>query len=335
MEMNSSAGPLRSPQLFRVQHERAALLESGSTIYTAWSGLFGDCGAYSSWVISYNADTLLQTSAIDLAPDNTGGGIWMGGGGPAADSSGDIYIISGNTFGDHAPGAEAGAPGYYGNSFVRLSGSNTLTVKDFFTPFNSVNEDAGDVDFGSTAPLILPDLVDSSNTTHHLAVGSSKDGNMYVVERSNMGQFNSTKNNIFQQLRVASNEVRSPAIFFNNTVFVGPSSTSIEAFPITTTTDHLAISPSSQSANTFSTSAPSISANGTTSGIVWALDPSAGILFAFDAANLGTKLYDSNQAASNRDHFGTIGSNFITPMVASGRVYIGTQNSIVAFGTLP
>src|SRR5260370_4488505 len=81
-----------------VQHDRAALLETGGTIYTAWSGLWGDCGPYSAWVIAFDAGTLKQTGAIDLVPNNSGAGMWMGGGGPAADASGNGDEISGNGF---------------------------------------------------------------------------------------------------------------------------------------------------------------------------------------------------------------------------------------------
>ena len=91
--------------------------------------------------------------------------MWMGGGGPAADAAGNVYVITGNGFGD-TPGTN----GSYGNSFVRLSLSGTsLTVSDYFTPFNTLSEDSGDVDFGSAGPLLLPDQTDLSNTTRHLA----------------------------------------------------------------------------------------------------------------------------------------------------------------------
>ncbi len=186
-----------------VQHDRAALLESGNTIYTAWSGLWGDCGSYSAWVIAFDAGTLKQTGAIDLVPNNSGGGMWMGGGGPAADASGNVYVISGNGFRD-TPGMNS-----YGNSFVRLTTSAGLKVGDYFTPFNTLSEDAADADFGSAGPLLLPDLVDASNTTRHLAVGAGKDGNLYVLNRDNLGQFNSSKNNIYQQFQLSSGENHS------------------------------------------------------------------------------------------------------------------------------
>jgi len=324
---NSSGGVVSFDP--RVQHDRAALLESGNTIYTAWSGLWGDCGPYSAWVIAFDAGTLKQTGAIDLVPNNSGGGMWMGGGGPAADASGNVYVISGNGFGD-TPGMNS-----YGNSFVRLSTSAGLTVGDYFTPFNTLSEDGSDADFGSAGPLLLPDVVDASSMTRHLAVGAGKDGNLYVVNRDNMGQFNSAKNNIYQQFQLSSGENHSSPIFFNNTVYICPENNTLKAFPVSKAL--LATSSSSQSAHPFGSNGAvaSISANGAADGIVWALDWGAGILFAYDANDLTKELYDSNQAAANRDHFSPVGGHFITPMVANGRVYVGTKTTVAVFGLLP
>ena len=323
---NSSGGVVTF--LPQVHHERAALLENGSTIYTAWSGLFGDCGAYSAWVIAYDAGTLAQTSSIDLVPNNSGGGMWMGGGGPAADAAGNVYVISGNGFGD-TPGTNNS----YGNSFVRLSTSGGLKVGDYFTPYNTSSEDSADEDLGSAGPLLLPDLTDASGTVRHLAVGAGKDGNLYVLNRDNLGQFNSTKNNIYQPaIQLSTAENHSSPVFFNNTVYVCPTNNALKAFPVSQAL--LGTSPSSESAHLFGSNGAvaSISANGTSQGIVWALDWQAGILFAYDAGDLAKELYDSNQAAGNRDHFSAVGGHFITPMVANGRVYIGTKSSVAVFG---
>ena len=325
---NSSGGVVTF--LPQVQHDRAALLESGNVIYTAWSGLWGDCGSYSAWVIAYDAGSLKQMAAIDLVPNNSGGGMWMGGGGPAADASGNVYVISGNGFGD-TPGLNSS----FGNSFVRLTTSGGLKVGDYFTPFNTISEDNADADFGSAGPLLLPDLTDASGTTRHLAVGAGKDGNLYVLNRDNLGQFNSASNNVYQQFTLSSGENHSSPVFFNNTVYICPTNDSLKAFPISNA--KLATSPSSQSSHTFggNGAVASISANGNAQGIVWVLDWSAGTLFAYDATDLTKELYDSNQAASNRDHFSAVGGHFITPMVANGRVYIGTKTSVAVFGLLP
>jgi hypothetical protein len=313
-----------------VHHDRAALLESGGKIYMTWSGLAGDCGLYSAWVMAYSADTLTQTSVIDLVPNNHGGGMWMGGGGPAADASGDVYVATGNGFGD-TPGTNSS----YGNSLVRLSGSGSLSVVDYFTPFNTISEDNADLDLGSAGPLLLPDLVDGNNITRHLAVAAGKDGNLYVASRDNMGGFNALQNSIYQEFPLSPSENLSTPVYFNGTVYLCPSGQSVKAFPVTQAL--LATTPASQSAHQFGGTGAvvSVSANGASNGIVWALDWSTGTLFAYDATDLTMNIYNSDQAASGRDHFSQVAGHFITPMVTNGRVYFGTSSSVVVFGLLP
>jgi hypothetical protein len=312
----------------KYHHDRAALLESNGLIYTAWSGLYGDCGNYSAWVISYNADTLLQSGAIDLVPDNHGAGMWMGGGGPAADSAGNVYVITGNGFGD-TPGVNQS----YGNSFVKLSGSGKLIVADYFTPYNTIAEDNADVDFGSAAPLLLPDLVDANGVTQHLAIGGGKDCNLYVVSRDNLGQFNAMKNEIHQQITICSSENHSSPVFFNGTVYVGPVGTPLEAYTLNKAV--LSTSPSSKTSQAIGRVVPSISANGTSDGIVWAVSQGARAMYAYDATNLATKLYDTTQATGNRDQPGSIGGGFITPTITNGKVFFGTGSTVAVYGLLP
>ena len=125
----------------------------------------------------------------------------------AADSSGNIFFLAANgLFGDGStnPSLTNGFPTVpnYGNGFMKLStANNTLTVADYFTMFNSNSESNGDTDLGSGGAILLPDLTDSSGTTHHLAVGAGKDGYVYVVNRDSMGKFNSSNDTaIYQKL---------------------------------------------------------------------------------------------------------------------------------------
>jgi len=308
----------------RYQHNRAALLESGNTIYTMWSGLDGDCGPYSPWAISYSADTLAQTAALDLAPDNTGGGMWMGGAGPAADSSGNVYTITGNGFGGSPDG---GLPtSSYNNSMVKLSTSSGLSVGDYFTPDISTADNEADLDFGSVGPLLV-DLIDNSATTHHLAMGGGKDGQFYVVDRDNMGQYNSGNDNIYQQFTLSGGLNFSTAVYFNGTVYVCPGGSKVDAFA---TSNAMLVTPPSQSTNSFggSGSVLSISSNESTNGIVWAVDWTQTELFAYNAANIANPIYTSGG-------FSGLGGHFITPTVVDGKVYFGTGSSVVVFGLLP
>jgi hypothetical protein len=328
---NSSGGNVVfDPKQYK---ERPGLLEIGATIYTTWSS-HCDARPYTSWIISYSANTLAQVNVLNLVPNGSEGGIWMAGTAPAADSSGNIYFMVGNGDFDTTLNA-SGFPsqGDCGQCYVKLSSSAPMTLLDYFTPSNSVAESDSDTDFGSGGPLLLPDLVDANGNTRHLAVGSGKDAIIYVVDRDNMGKFSSTVNNIYQQINGQISGVWSKPSYFNNTVYYGAVGDHLKAFPITSAL--LALTPSSQSSASFAYpgTTPSISANGATNGIVWAVEAnSTGILHAYDATNLTNELYNSNQAANNRDQFSD--NKYVTPMVANGKVYVGTPNSVVVFGLL-
>jgi hypothetical protein len=329
---NSSGGNVVfDPKQYK---ERPGLLEIGTTIYTTWSSHCDD-RPYTSWVMSYDANALTQTSVLNLVPNGSEGGIWMAGTAPAADASGNIYFMVGNGDFDTTLNASGfPAQGDCGQCYVRLSSSAPITLLDYFTPSNTVSESNSDTDFGSGGPLLLPDLVDANGNTRHLAVGSGKDAIIYVVDRDNMGKFNSSSDNIYQQINGQIGGVWSKPSYFNNTVYYGAVGDHLKSFPITSA--KLATIPATQSSASFAYpgTTPSISANGTSNAIVWAVENgSTGVLHAFNAANLTTELYNSNQAANNRDQFSD--NKYVTPMVANGKVYVGTPNSVVVFGLLP
>jgi hypothetical protein len=323
--------------------ERAALLLENGVLYTSWTSHCDDA-PYGGWIITFNATTLAAGAVLNVAPGASGSGyanqgpaIWMSGGGPAADASGNVYLLTANGRFDttlNASGFPSGAD--YGNSFLKLQTAGaTLSVADYFTMSNEVTESANDEDLGSGGTLLLPDLTDAGGTTRHLMVGAGKDGNIYVVNRDSMGKFNATANNIWQELDgVLPGGIWSTPAYYANTVYYGDSGGTLKAFALSAA--HLASAPSSQSATQFAYpgTAPAISANGAANGILWAHEnTSPAVLHAYDAANLAHELYNSNQAPGGRDQFGA-GNKFITPMIADGQVFVGTTNSVAVFGLL-
>jgi hypothetical protein len=315
-------------------NERPGLLELNGTIFTTW-GSHCDIGAYTAWMMAFSADTLKQTSVFNLVPNGNDGGIWMSGAAPAADSAGNIYFILGNgTFDTTLTAAGFPSQGDCGNCFVKVSSTAPPKLLDYFTPLNTVGESNIDEDFGSGGPLLLPDVTDASGKTRHLAVGAGKDDTIYVLDRDNMGKFNAKQNNIYQQIsgQLASGEYGKPS-YFNGTVYFGAVNDPIKAFPITA--GKLATSPSSRTPSPYAYpgATPAISANATNNGIVWAVENgSPAVLHAYDATNLANELYNSNQATGGRDQFS--GNKFITPVIANGKVFVGTANSVAVFGLL-
>ena len=115
-------------------NERPGLLELNNTIYTTW-GSHCDIGQYTSWVMTFNADTLKQTGVLNLTPNGNDGGIWMAGTAPAADAAGNIYFLIGNgTFDTTLNPSGFPVSGDCGNCFVKLAPSLPLALADYFTP---------------------------------------------------------------------------------------------------------------------------------------------------------------------------------------------------------
>jgi hypothetical protein len=262
----------------------------------------------------------------------------MSGGGPAADAAGNVYFLAANGRFDFTFDV-AGFPsgGDYGNSFVKITSSNgTLGVGDYFTMSGEFNESSNDVDLGSGGVMLLPDMTDANGTVRQLAVGAGKDGNLYVVDRNNMGKFSSVGNNIWQQLNgVLGGGVWSTPAYFNSSIFYGPQGGSLRAFSLAKAL--LSTSPTSQTSTqfTYPGTFPVVSANGSANAIVWAYEnTSPAVLHAYAATNLATELYNSNQAPNGRDHFGA-GNKYIAPVVADGKVFVATTNSVAIFGLLP
>jgi Immunoglobulin I-set domain/PQQ-like domain len=322
----------------KAYEERAALLLLNGTIYTSWTS-HCDITPYGGWIIAYAGSSLARSGALNVAANSSGGpSIWMAGGGPAVDSSGNIYLLTANGAFETTMDANGFPSGQdFGNSFLKISNvSAGLKVLDFFTMFNEVAESNIDQDLGSGGGMLLPDLKDSTSAVRHLMVGAGKDGNIYVVDRDSMGRFNANTNQNYQTLSgVLPGGIWSTPAYFNGTVYYGDMSGTLKAFAISSA--RLSATPQSQSATqfTYPGTAPSVSANGTANGIVWAHEnANPGVLHAYDAANLAHEIYNSNQAAGNRDQFGA-GNKYITPTVADGKVFVGTSNSVAVFGLLP
>ena len=320
--------------------ERAGMLLVDGTIYLAWTS-HCDQQPYQGWVMGYSDSTLQQTSVINVTPNGGEGSIWMAGYGMAADTSGNIYFLDANgSFSGNVTASGIPTDMDYGNAIMKLSTTNgTLAVADFFQPYNTISESQSDIDLGSGGGMLLPDLTDIAGNVHHLIVGAGKDTNIYVANRDNMGRYNSAGNtSLYQEVSGAlPGGAWSGPAYFNNTVYYAGVGDVLRAFPISNAM--LAAAPSSTSATGFAFpgTTPTVSANGTTNGIVWAVEDNngvPGVLHAFDATNLANELYNSNQAPNGRDSFG-FGNKFITPMEVDGSVYVGTPTGVAVFGLLP
>ena len=332
---NSSNGNvIFDPKQYKL---RPGLVVSKGLLYLFWSS-HCDIRPYTGWAMSYDPTTLAQVSVLNLTPNGTHGAVWASGAAPAVDTDGNLYFLDADgTFESTLDAGGFPTAHDFGNCFLKLStANNKLAVADYFTMYNTASESSADQDLGSGGAMLLPDVTDASGTVRHLALGAGKDAHIYVANRDNMGKFvpNATSNsNIYQDITgaLAGGVFSSPA-YFNGRVYFGAVGDKLKAFPITN--GRLATTAQSRSAETFGYpgTTAAISANGNANGIVWAAEnANPAVLHAYDASDLTHELYTSNDAANARDHFGT-GNKFIVPMIANGKVYVGTTNGVGVFG---
>jgi hypothetical protein len=335
-----------------VHMQRPALLLASSTVYIAF-GSYGDANTYYGWLMGYDKTALTQVGAFNTAPDSavpTGAAIWMAGAGPAADSSGNIYFSTANGPFNAGPLPPLAPSDNFGDTLLKLTSS--LTVADYFTPADQGVLDSGDLDLGSGGVVLLPDAAGS--TTHpHLAIASDKESNLYMVDRDNMGKYNSMGNTNLQTVLVnntgggITTGIFSTASYWNGNVYVGAVGDNVKVYPIANA--QLASSPASQSNESYGypgvnvvISAPGASA---TTAIAWALDTNASgtatggagptgpaVLRAYDATSLGKALWSSSALSTD-----TCGNavKFLVPTVANGKVYVAGTNQVTVYGLLP
>jgi hypothetical protein len=319
--------------------ERAALLLSNGTVYLSWGAPCQQTPfKYAGWVTAYDEGTVAKLSVLDLTPNGSGGAIWMSGAGPAADSDGYVFLVtSKGTFDTTLDGNGYPVNGDYGNGYVKIQTlNNVISVFDYFEPLNGVPGSANYQTQGSGGVLLVPDL-NIGGTTLSLAAGAGKDGNIYVMGRTGdfLGEYDGQNdNNLFTMSNALPSGASSTPAYFNNMLYYGGIGDSVRSINVLDPSG----SPVTQSTNTLGTSGatPVISANGTSTAIVWALDTTANggpVLHAYDATDLSSELYNSSMQAG-RDAVDATAS-YSVPVVANGHVYVGTQTGVEVYGLLP
>ena len=301
------------------QKNRPGLLLNNGVLYIAFGSNYCNDGN-SGWVLSYDPTSLSQLNVFNTSPDYGLTSIWQSGVGLTADANGNVY----------AETAECGAHGYdvptggqsYCNSVLKLSPN--LTLLDYFTPWNVAFLDSNDFDLSSTGVLVLPD---QPGPYPHELLASGKQGIVYVINRDSLGLY-APNDAVIQEYSLVPGSTKSimfgsPA-YWNNTVYFAPDGAPLMAVPLS---GGLLGTPITSGKYAGSHS-PSISANGTTNGILWNISGSA--LYALDATTMKL-LYSTAQAPNGRDKLPAV-SHFVTQTVANGKVFVATQTSLEIYG---
>jgi len=226
----------------------------------------------------------------------------------------------------------------YGDSVIKLSTTNGLAVADYFTPTNQAILESMDWDLGSGGLLFLPD---QPGPFPHLMVSAGKEGRIYLINRDqftvgdNHYDSTGTVDYVVQHIpgQLGAGCFDTP-VFFNGSVFFAASGKPLKAFALTN--GMFLTNPISTGPRNFGSpgATPFVSASGTNDGIIWATaNANPAILTAYNPSNLTAELYNSAQAATNRDRLAN-GVKFTSPIVANGKVYVGNQYSVSVFGLL-
>jgi len=306
------------------QNQRSGLALVNGVVYIAYAS-HGDTPTYYGWVVGYSASSLAQVSVFNDEVGSSYGGIWMAGGAPAVDSSNNLYVITGNGNWDGLL--------EFGDSFLKLSTGSNMSVLSFFTPSNQNGLNNSDLDLGSGGAAILVDQ--PSPSVPRLLVGGGKEGKLFVLNRDNLG--GNSDSNVVQSFSIG-NGIFATAAFWQNTLYIAPVQGHLQALTLNSASGTFTTTPSSQSSGAYGYpgATPSISAQGSSNGIVWTIertDPVTGaILHAYDATNLGSELWNSGN--NGADQAGQE-VKFTVPTVANGKVYVGTATEISVYGLSP
>lgn len=319
---------------------RPGLLLLNGVVYVAYAS---DCDntPYHGWIFAYDAVTLSQKAVFNESPNGRQGGFWMAGAGIAGDSAANLYIASGNGDFDtkNVPAIDLGDS----NLKLFFTGS-AISLEDYFTPFDQQSLGNSDIDLGAGGVLLLPD---QAGAHPQELVQAGKEGTIYLIDRNQMTTGNqhycsgcASDTEIVQELQSEVGGMWSMPAYWNNNVYFWGSGDNLVAFPVTSGALGLAPTSASGTSLGFPGATPSISAHGTSGGIVWAIDstnfglpnnpaPGPAVLHAYDAINVGNELYDSSVLV--KDQAGNA-VKFTVPTIANGKVYVGTQTELDVYG---
>jgi hypothetical protein len=290
---------------------RPAMLYANGNVYFSF-GSHCDQNTWKGQTFAYNATTLAQVGVFNPSTNDNGSAIWMSGNGPSADSSGNVYVVTGN-------GTWDGTSDF---SETMLKLNSTLGLSDWHTPSNYQSLDNGDTDLTTAGLLLLP---------NNEGVGGGKDGVLRVVKLGSMGHLGDS--GALQNWQATSNHIHS-LNFFNNNLYLWGQSDYLRVYNFNGTTFNTTPTfKGTQQAIGHPGASLSISANGTSNGILWATTNTAdsgdgggawhgtvpGILYAFNTSGMG-QLYNNTQN-NTRDNCGNY-AKFTPPSIDSGKVYL-------------
>lgn len=313
----------------QTENQRAGLAFVNGVIYIAWAA-HEDAPPWYGWVMGYSYDgaAFMQQSVFNVAPNSQLGGIWMSGGAPAADVSGNLFLATGN--GNFNANSRVAPNNEYGDSLLQLTPS--LGVAQYFTPSDQAADISADADFGAGGPTLLADLPTGSPVPHLLLCGG-KDSTLYLLNRDALG--GSGDVGAVQAISLG-HPIFATGAYWNSAYYLGGHNGPLVSYLLNTSIPQMNLAGSTSHVYALGPT-PSLSAAANSNGIVWSLDNTLyctrhstgcgpAVLYAHDATNVTAELWNSGTLAADAAGFAV---KFTVPTVANGKVYIGTRGNNV------
>ena len=333
------------------QLQRTGLLLLNGAVY---AGFGSHCGItpYKGWIVGVSTSGQIEARWSAEDRFNDGAGIWQAGGALMSDGPDTFIVSTGNGEVPPAPTPGNTPPNVLGQAWVRLTvqPNRMLAATDFFMPMDAPALNGGDADFGSGAPVGLPDVMGTPSVPH-LGVGAGKQGYVYLLNRDNLGGFRqgpAGSDLVVQRIGPVGGVWSRATVWpggggwvYLPTASPGTSASGstgqLNVFSLGTDgagLPTLALVATADGEFGFGSSAPIVTSNGVSPGtalvwIVWSPDGTGvgGELRAYDALPTGTTLPLRLQVPIGR------ASKFNPPGVGDGRIYVGNRDGhLLGFG---
>lgn len=318
-EFRGGGFPLRVTWSPQIEKNGTALNVANGYLYSATGGYLGDAGQYDGHLVTlrlqdgqvhvvnslcYNIHRLIRTPGECPLSKS---GIWARGGAvvdPDPSMGGRVYVATGNGHFDANQGGQD-----YGDSVLAISADGSKLL-DSFTPTDYNQLENGDIDLGSTAPVVLPKQ--PSSNTPLLAVQGGKDGVLKLLNRQHLGGVGGE----LADVNLSQEIFTAPAVWTDHSgttwIFVGTSS-AITAYQLVTVSGVSSLK--SVWSDPIAGTSPVVA-----NGIVFAA--TSGAVNALNARS-GHLVWSSRQQSAG----GTIGSvHWESPIVVKGWLYISDES---------
>ncbi|CAJ0538920.1 Ff.00g067920.m01.CDS01 [Fusarium sp. VM40] len=320
-----------------IHHQRPGLLLTGQYVY---AGFASHCVQYNftGWIMGWDKTTgnIVEhwaSEGLGVSSNISGAGIWQSGGGLASDDAGSMFFATGNGYASQLSTIPVNGftpPTAMEQAAVHMSinDNGTLSIVDFFMPYEKQELDGADKDLGTSPLQILPSQFSCGNV-QRMGIVTGKSGKTYWLNLDDLGGYRNGPNSKDRVIQTFQNE---------NSVYAGAGVYPLEGgyiyINVIQYPTHVFKFSCLNGNAYFSKVADSPVSNayilGVSHGTTTSLNgqEGTGLLWVSDVQNTNFKIYDAvpqNGYLNVIRNFTIVGiTKFSRPVFGDGMAYIGT-----------